>query len=366
MDVMVNRDDLIRELEVVDRAVARKVTIPVLANVLVAAETNGTVMTAATDLDLSIRSWWRGRVSIAGTRTIPARKLGDVVKTLPTGADVRLASPLESSVEITSAGVRVSLQTLPAQDYPLLPATPETAPFIMARDRLKETLQRVRFVIPRGEADKRFYLAGALLEVADGRARVVATDGHRLALVEMAAQGQEQLREIIAGSAVEALPSVIDYGDGNDVAVRVGESHVFFDTPQRTLIARRSSGEFPKYVRIIPADREERLIVSRADLADCARRVLVVGDQQKAIFIASHAQLEVSAAGQDGVLIEKLAAQYGGVEMKIALNASYVAEFLDAAGTEQVSFETAGPDAPMQWRAVGDESYRYVLMPMRL
>lgn len=368
MEMLVTRADLLRELEVADRVIARKTTIPVLANIHVATGL-GSVTVSATDLDLSVRAECAAEVTAQGVRTLPARRLFDLVKTLPDGASVRITSPKEDKAEVASGTMRVMLQTLPAVDFPTLPTVPDVAPVLFNQGALRDAVRRVRFAVPRDESDKRYSLSGMLLEVRDkNTVRLVATDGHRLALADLSTSfvfDGPPVREMIPRAAVDALSALL--GAEGDAAVRVGDSHVCIDCGGRTLIARRSSGQYPAYERIVPKGSDVKLSVDRAQLLDAARRAQLIGDSAKTLLSLSAGSVEVSASGADvGTLSDKLAAEYGGPSLVTALNASYLTDFLDAVSAQLVTLEAETPEKPMLWRPVGDASCLYVLMPIRV
>ena len=365
MIITIPRVDLVRELEVVEKIVGRKQTIPILGNVLVQADGAGIAL-SATDLEVSVRSRCAiSEIPVPGAFTLPGKRLLDLARTLPDG-DVRLDASDVAKVVLAAAGYKVALQTLPAANFPTIPRPADgVAAAAIPRAVLRDLIGRTRFAVT--TKDTRYFLNGTLLEIGEGLARMVGTDGHRLAKAETAvAVTAPKVSFVIPKVTLDALWPLLD-GDGADVAFSAGESHLFFDFGDRVLVSRLMSGTFPNYSRVIPAELPVKLTVGRVALAEALRRALLVGTDRKATLTLTADALLVAAQNVEvGSADERITAQYAGPEIRVAVNAEYVSDFADVAGAEQVTVEAKDDISQMVWRPLDASGYVYVVMPMRV
>lgn len=365
MDFSMRSIDLTRELALADSVISSKPTVAVLSNVLVEAA-DGAVTLSATDLELAVRSRCDAPVAASGTRAVPAKKLLELARTLP-DADVRLASD-GNSVGFTAAGFRARLQSHPTDDFPRL-AKAGAASVGLPAAPLRALIERVRFAC--SEDDKRYFLAGALLEVHERKVRLVATDAHRLAVAEAALPVPRETLPpmILPRKTLDALHKVLDGVEG-DVAFSLDEAHLFFAAGARLLISRTIDGQFPSYERILPKSFSTRVEIPRAPFAEALRRATMVADakSRKVTLALSADGLTVAAASADvGDADERVALAYDGPEMTVACNVGYVADFLGAVGTERVLMQLNAPNQAIGFRAVGgDVDYDYLVMPVIL
>lgn len=366
MVVTIARAALVQQLEAADRILARKVTIPVLNNILVSGDGGAEVVMSATDLEVSVRSRCAAQVSAAGAFTVPGRKLLDLVRTLPEG-EVRLDASETGKVAMAAGQYKAMLQTLPAADFPTLPTPPGEARVVIPRAILRDLVRRTRFAVTTAQ-EGAYFLHGAMLEVGDNLVRMVATDGHRLAKAEAPIDAAYPvIKQIVPKLTLDALWPLLD-GDGDNVGYAVSDSHLFFEFGDRvTLISRRMEAQFPAYAKVIPAPRDTRLTVPRGVLSDSLRRALLVGNNQKATLEFGADTLRVSSESADvGGTDDMLGATYAGPPVKAAVNASYVANFLDVAGADHVTVEAVDDLHAMVWRPASGGEYMYVVMPMRV
>ena len=244
MELVVRKNDLLRELQLFQGIVERKNTIPILANVLMEAK-GDEVRFLATDLEVALRSRCAASVTKGGSLTLPAKKFYEIIKSLPE-TDVRIAED-KGGVKVAADRFDSRMQTLPREDFPTLPEGGGKATATLPRAALKEMVAKTQFAIT-GE-DTRYFLNGALFTIRPDSMSLVATDGHRLALITVPREGKgekdgEEIKAILPKKTLGELARLLSEGEG-DIRYERGENHLFFDVGGRMLISRMIDGQFP-------------------------------------------------------------------------------------------------------------------------
>jgi DNA polymerase-3 subunit beta len=370
MELVVRKNDLLRELQLFQGIVERKNTIPILANVLMEA-TGEEVRFLATDLEVGLRSRCAASVAKGGALTLPAKKLYEIVKSLPE-TDIRIAEE-KGGVKVAADRFDSRMQTLPREDFPTLPEGGSAPIVSLSREALKEMVAKTQFAIT-GE-DTRFFLNGALFVLRDDSMSLVATDGHRLALVTVKRDGKgknkgEESRPILPKKTLGELARLLMEGDG-DVVFERGENHLFFDVGGRLLISRMIDGQFPAYERVIPKGNDKRIEFERDRLTNAVKRVaLLSNERSRAVkFQIDKNKVDVTSSSPEfGEANETLPVDYAGQPVKISFNAQYVLDFLSAVTTDVVALELKDEVSQAVMTPVGAEGYdyTYVIMPMRV
>lgn len=370
MEFSVKKFDLLRELELTQGVVERKTTIPILSNLLIEAKGNGLAITA-TDLELSIRTSCEARVKKEGAGTIPAKKLYDIVKLLPE-AEIKFKLLDNHWIQLTCERKNYKLVGMSKENFPALPSFPDANIKIPA-GLLGGLIAKTTFAISAEES--RYTLNGALLVLRPASVSMVATDGHRLAMVEIEHKTEgfsQETRVLIPKKAMTEIQRLASES-GEDAAVEFAqdESHLFFRFGQRLLTSRKLTGQFPNYEAVLPRDSSKTLVLERGELQDALRRVSQLADlRTHAIrFVLAKEGVEISASSPEyGEAKEALDKEYAGEPITIGFNAQYLLDFLAAAPDGPISFEMKDDQSASQLRPLADESsrYRYVVMPMRI
>ncbi|HYM23585.1 MAG TPA: DNA polymerase III subunit beta [Vicinamibacterales bacterium] len=372
MELVVRKNDLLRELQLFQGIVERKNTIPILANVLM--EAKGTeVRLLATDLEVGLRSRCEAQVAKSGALTLPAKKFYEIIKSLPE-TDIRIAED-KGGVKVAADKFDSRMQTLPREDFPTLPdaAASGTAKATLSKAALKEMVGKTQFAIT-GE-DTRFFLNGALFVLRPDAMSLVATDGHRLALVTVQRDGKakkdaEEVKAILPKKTLGELSRLLQESDA-DIEYERGENHLFFRIGDRLLISRMIDGQFPAYERVIPKGNDKHLEFERDRLTNAVRRVaLLSNERSRAVkFQIDKGKVEVISSSPDlGEAKEQLQVEYSGGSVQICFNAQYVLDFLSAVTTDIVSLDLKDEVSQAVMKPVGaeDYDYTYVIMPMRV
>jgi DNA polymerase-3 subunit beta len=370
MELVVRKNDLLRELQLFQGIVERKNTIPILANVLMEAK-GDQVSFLATDLEVGLRSKCQATIAKGGSLTLPAKKFFEIVKSLPE-TDIRIAED-KGGVKVAADRFDSRMQTLPREDFPTLPESSGTISAELPRVALKEMVAKTQFAIT-GE-DTRFFLNGAQFVLRPDSMSLVATDGHRLALVTVARDAKgttkdEENKAILPKKTLGELGRLLSDGDG-DVSYVRGENHLFFDVGGRLLISRMIDGQFPAYERVIPKGNDKRIEFERDRVTNAVKRVaLLSNERSRAVkFQIDKGKVDVTSSSPDlGEAHETLPVEYAGPALQICFNAQYVLDFLAAVSTDVVSLELKDEVSQAVMKPVGAEGYdyTYVIMPMRV
>lgn len=371
MELVVRKTDLLRELQLFQGIVERKTTIAILANVLLEAA-GDEVRFLATDLEVGLRSRCPASISKPGRVTVPAKKLYDIVKALPE-TDVRVREE-KSGVRVAADRFDSRLQTLPLDDFPTLPENTGVGAVTLRGGLVRDMIEKIQFAMT--SEDTRYYLNGALFVLRGTEVSLVATDGHRLALVttrqpaDGTATPVEESRVILPRKTVWELGRLLAESDG-ELRYERGENHLFFSTGTRVLISRMIEGQFPAYERVLPKGNNRLVEFERERITNAIRRVaLLSNERSRAIkFEIEKGKVEVSSNSTEfGEAREALTVDYDGDPLQICFNAQYIQDFLNAVKTDAVIMELKDEVSQAVLKPAGtlDYEYTYVLMPMRV
>jgi len=364
MEVQLERDAFSKGLQMVQNIVEPRQTLPILANVLL--ETEGdTLRVTATDLAVGARVSVPAKVASGGAITLSARKLAEIVKELPP-APLSIKLQENAWVILRCGGVSYKLVGLAAEDFPAVVPTASPAWVSLEGKTLKEMLTRTAFAMSHDES--RYALNGVLFSLQSGRLRVVATDGHRLALASRPLPNGAGIGTgIVPRKAVQEVMRVL--GVGEDVQVALVENQFLLKMPNFLLLARLIEGQFPNYEQVVPKGHPCRLRVSRSALAAALRRVSVLSEERtKPVkVLLGPGALRLTASNPElGEAEESLSVDYAGEEMAIGFNSRYLLDALGAIEADEVVAELKDGLSPGIIRSLEGEEYFCVIMPMRI
>lgn len=372
MELVARKADLVRELQFFQQIVERKNTIPILANVLLETNGEGQLTLLATDLEVALRSRCEAAVTSAGSVTLPAKKLYEVVRALP-DADVRIETEKGGTgVKVSAERFESRMPTLPREDFPSLPEAGSAVTTTLKAGGVAQMVARTQFAIT-GE-DTRYYLNGALFVLRGDTMTLVATDGHRLALVnavrDPAVTGGDEIKAILPRKTLAELARLLTDPDA-EVKYERGENHLFFEIGSRLLISRMIDGQFPAYEKVVPKANDKHIEFERDRLTSAVRRVaLLSNERSRAVkFVLDKGKVEVTSSSPEfGEAREPLAVEYAGPALTICFNAQYVLDFLGVVDADVVALDLKDEVSQAVMRPVGVEGYdyTYVIMPMRV
>ena len=372
MRVTIERAALLKSLNHVQSVVERRNTIPILSNVLIQTSDDGIRLTA-TDLDIEIIETVAADVIAKGATTVPAHMLYEIVRKQPDGAQLEFEQgPDEGRLSINAGRSKFSLQALPPEDFPDLKAGSMSHSFAMPAGDLKAFIEKTRFAISTEET--RYYLNGIYLHHVEDNGesvlRAVATDGHRLAQVQLACPpGAEGIPGIIIPrKAVVELAKLLEDVDSS-VDVSLSSGKIRFAPGGLVLTSKLIDGTFPDYERVIPRANNQLLELDTRQFAQAVDRVSTISAEKgravKLNIAPDRVVLSVNSPDA-GSAEEEISASYQGDTIDIGFNSRYLLDITAQFKGESTSLLLADSGAPTILRDVSDETALYVLMPMRV
>ncbi len=367
MKFTISRDALLKPLNLVAGVVERRQTLPILANVLMVLEDDRLSLTG-TDLEVELV----GRVQLAGAGesgevTVPARKLVDICKSLPEGSDIQFAVK-DSKVTVKSGRSRFTLSTLPSREFPNVEDSLGTHQFKVKQGQLKRLIDRTAFAM--AQQDVRYYLNGMLWELSGGQLRVVATDGHRLALCtlpeKLNADGDTQV--ILPRKGVLELARLL-LDEAAEVVVVIGRNHIRATTNDFTFTSKLVDGKFPDYQRVLPRSPDKIVVGSRLELRQAFTRTAILSNEKYRgvrLKLTDNSLDIVANNPEQEEAEEAVPVQYEGDSLEVGFNVSYLLDVLGVLSGDEVKLSLSDPNSSALLEESEEGDSLYVVMPMRL
>ena len=365
--IKVSRDTLLGPLQRVLSVIERRHTLPILSNVLIEIDEQGSATLKATDLEVELHASLELESDGPRRVTLPARKLGDIVRALPDGVEITIE--FDSGHAVIRAGrSRFRLQTLGADEFPSIERTEVRTRLAVPQKVAKWLVDKAQFSM--AHQDVRYYLNGMLLEVDGKHVRSVATDGHRLAMAEheIATDVDSVIQVIVPRKGINEIGRMVSDVD-DDVSIAIGQGHVEFSVEGARLISKLIDGRFPDYRRVVPQGGDKLVSANRVGLREALARASILSNekyrgiglelQSGAIRIFAHNPEQEEAE-------ESIEVDYKGAGMAIGFNVGYFLEVLGAIDGETVEMVLSDPNSSCLVREPGRSDYLYVVMPMRL
>lgn len=371
MEFSISKNALQKELGFVQGIVEKKNTIPALSNLLIESIGESTIRILATDLDVTIRCETEAEsIKVPGSMCVQARKLFDIARLLPDSI-VNFHKEENDWVTVKCENFRSKIAGLPRESFPEVPNS-KSAPVKFPAEIFKSFIDRTIFAITQEES--RYTLSGAKFILDKSGAKMVTTDGHRLAYI-----GRRDLGENASGETLDALIprktlaelTKLTASFEGEIGLGADENHIYFEVGPRLLTSRMLSGQFPNYEMVMPKGNDKSVVFNSTQLNQAIRRVaLMADDRSHAIrFHLIPNQLQISSQNaEEGEARETVATEYTGDETEIGFNAQYLQDFLNVVGDGQIAFEFKDGNSQAQLRPAvdNDYEYKYVVMPMRI
>lgn len=363
------REAILKPLQLVSGVVERRQTLPVLSNVLLSLNSSGELAITGTDLEVELI----GRVQVGGKTepgeiTVPARKLVDICKSLSDDATLEFTVD-DGKMIIKSGRSRFSLATLSASEFPNTEEEPGTIELSVPQQALKSLLDGTSFAM--AQQDVRYYLNGMLFELASDYLRVVATDGHRLAMQTLKMQNNVDapVQLILPRKGVIELGRLLT-GEEADISIVFGRNHVRAKTADVTFTSKLVDGKFPDYNRVLPRGGDKLVTGDRLELKQAfARTSILSNEKYRGVrVLLSEAEMRIVANNPDQEEAEEsVSVDYHGEALEIGFNVSYLVDVLTVLSSERVRMTLIDSNSSALLEAAdGDGEALYVVMPMRL
>ncbi len=363
----IERDTLLKPLQAVSGIVERRHTLPILSNVFVQT-TAKQLKVLATDLEIQVAAQTAlDQGSSDQSLTVSARKLQDILRSLPEKTTVTLDAQ-DSKLVVRAGKSRFNLQTLPVQDFPrLAEPTGGGTEVTLPQKQLKSMLQLVQYAM--AQQDIRYYLNGLLVLLEKNTLTMVATDGHRLAYISTSlATSSERAELIVPRKAVVELVKLLGDVDA-PVQMRLLENQVRFTFGEIDLVSKVIDGKFPDYTRVIPTGYATHFGISRTVLLQALQRAAILSNEKfrgvRWVLTAEELRIVCTNAEQEEAE-EKLDIDYGGEPLDIGFNITYLLDVLNNLASEQIDCALGDANSSMLLTVPGDKHFKYVVMPMRI
>lgn len=367
MHFIISRESFLKPLQLVSGVVERRQTLPVLSNVLLVLEGEQLSLTG-TDLEVELI----GRVTVgeskqSGAITVPARKLLDICKSLSDDSSIELIMSESNKLTVKSGRSRFTLTTLPATEYPSVEEEPDTFSVTLSQSRLKELLDSTSFAM--AQQDVRYYLNGMLFEVSTDYLRVVATDGHRLAMETMSIdEGTVDTQQLIVPrkGIIELGRLLVDEGD---ITLTFGQNHIRATVTETTFTSKLVDGKFPDYNRVLPKGGNKTLNGNCQELKQAFTRASILSNEKYrgVRVLLSNGELKILANNPEQEEAEEvIGVEYEGDSLEIGFNVSYLIDVLSTIACPNAKITLSDPNSSALIEAESGSDAVYVVMPMRL
>ncbi|HEU5169585.1 MAG TPA: DNA polymerase III subunit beta [Gemmatimonadales bacterium] len=366
MKLTITREQLQEGLVAAAASVPTKTTLPVLANLLLEATRDG-LRLSGTDLDIAVSTSVPASVDQEGAITLPARKLVEIVRELPS-APIRVVATGEQRVTIECGRSRFRLLGLPREEFPAFPGVKFDGGWRAPARDLQKLISHVAFAASTEES--RPILNGVLWELRPDRMRMVATNGHRLARMDVPMSGGGQADLIIPPKALEQIRRL--FGTDDEIEIARSENHLGFRSATTQVFTRLIEGPYPNYEQVIPRENDKTAAADKAALTAALRRMSIVASDQthriRMAFASGTCKLSVQTPDL-GEAQEEVTVAYDGDPLEIGFNAAYLLEILKYIPTDEVRMTFKAPERAATVEPVGWDdpaSFLALVMPLRL
>lgn len=366
MKFTISRESLLRPLQLVSGVVERRQTLPILSNLLVKATADSLTITA-TDQEVEIVTTIKVPVEDPADITLPARKLLDICKTSPEGAQMTLKVDGDKA-RLMAERSRFLLSTLPAGDFPNTPDFEIMSEFAITQKELKKLIDSTQFSM--AQQDVRKYLNGLLIEVNENMLVSVATDGHRLSYCEIESTGSNNkpFQVIIPRKGIQELSRLLS-GSDDQVNVRIGSNNISLEFDDVKFTSKLIEGKFPDYERLLLSKPAINVFADRETLRQALVRTSILSNEKyRGIrFMVSNNKLSIQAHNPEKEEAEEeMEVEYSGDDIEIGFNVNYLLEALSVIPEDKVQISMSDQNSSCLLQQPDNNSCKYIIMPMRL
>ncbi|EOC99434.1 DNA polymerase III subunit beta [Caldisalinibacter kiritimatiensis] len=364
MKVKVNQKELSKAVGTVQKAITSKTTLPILNGILIETKKNKLKLTG-TDLEIGIETYIDCEVIESGTIVIPSKIFGDIIRKLP-NLDIVIEVNDDNKVHISCGHSDFNILGQPAMEYPELPKINDDISFKIPKDLLKNMIRQTVFAAAQDEIKP--ILTGALLEVNNGKASLVALDGYRLAVKTTSIDCNNDIKVVIPSKTLNEVNKILE-DDDSDVTIMFTSSHVLFDLGHSVIISRLLEGEFINYKDIIRNEYKSRVKVKTKDIQESIERASLLAREGKnnlVKFDISDEGMTITSNSDIGNVVENIDIDLEGNDIKIGFNSKYILDAIRVIDSEEIYMNLVSSVNPCIIKPVDDDSYTYLVLPVRL
>lgn len=361
------RDQFLTPLQSVCGIVEKRHTLPILSNVLIE-KTGEKLMLLATDIEMQIRTSTPSSGTETASVTVAARKLQDILRSLPESAEVSLGLD-DRRLQLKAGKSRFNLQTLPAEDFPRMAvATGSATTFKLTQRQFKRQLALVQYAM--AQQDIRYYLNGLLLVAHNGELKLVATDGHRLAYAseEIGSQIQDRVEVILPRKTVlELSRQLADNDEALEITLMPTQARFSFGDVE--FVSKLIDGKFPDYERVIPQNQNKTISLDRALLQHSLQRAAILTNEKfrGVRLVLSPGSLKIlSTNAENEEAQEEIEIEYSGEDLDVGFNVNYLLDVLNNISAEVIELRLADSNSSALMMLPDNPHFKYVVMPMRI
>ncbi|MHB8845204.1 MAG: DNA polymerase III subunit beta [Nitrospirota bacterium] len=371
MKLKIKKDEILKGLQRIQGVVDKKNTMPILSNMLLIADGKG-VEIVATDLEIGLRGRYEAEVEKPGAVTVSAKKMFEIVRELPE-ENIQIRVEESNWVKIVSGRSQFKLVGLPKEEFPNLPDVAEEGMITIAGEALREMIKKTLYAA--GENDARYVLNGLFVHLQQGKGglnvRIVGTDGHRLSMIDRVVDAKHKEESVIVPKkAMLELRRLLEEDESQEgFQIGFSKNHALFKRGDLVMVSKLIDGNYPNYQQVLPTQNTKMVTVPKDLITHAVKRVSILSkEKNNAVKLQlEHNQLTLSTNNPEvGEANEELAIDYTGDSLAIGFNSRYLMDVLTAMDGENITLELNDALSPCLIKEAGNESYKCVVMPMRV
>lgn len=364
MKISIDQNLLSKSISIVQRSISSRTTLPILTGVLLKAEKNKLIL-SGTDLELGITTSIDCNVETEGSIVVTSRLFGEIIKKLP-DTIIKIETESNNSVKITCDGSNFNILGQNPEEYPEIPSIKNDDSFFIEKELLKNMIKQTIFATSLDET--RTILTGALLEIEDNIASIVALDGYRLALKRIKINSDRNVKVVIPRKTLSELSKIIDEND-EKINIYITENHIIFKIGKTTMTSRLLEGQFLNYEDIIREDYKTLLTLNTKDFSDSLDRASLLAREGKNNLVKLKIlqnSIEITSKSDFGDVLESVDAVVEGDEIEIAFNSKYLLDGIKVIDSSKIEIKLMGSVNPCIIKSKEDPNYTYLVLPVRL
>ncbi|MBI5206400.1 MAG: DNA polymerase III subunit beta [Candidatus Firestonebacteria bacterium] len=367
MQIICEKTALLNAIQVVENAVSTRNTLPVLNNILIEAKDDNVIL-VGTDMELTIRNYFKSEIQKEGSITVSAKKISSIVRELPEGT---ITLQTENGVLIVSCkNLIFKIKGLPGEEFPSFPVFKQSKIFSLKISVLIDMIQKTIYAVSSDEI--RYVLNGIFLTIENNLIKMISTDGHRLAYIDnkIESNSSQDINIIIPKKTLHELSRISANYEDKDIEIKISENQVLFTMDSITIISRLIEGKFPDYNKIIPTNLTYKVRINCKEILHATRRVSLISSIKTAAikYRFFENSMEIIAINpEEGEACENLSIkEYTGEDVTIGYNYRYMIDILKIMDTDEVYLEFISPLNPCVIRPQDKENFINVIMPMKV
>lgn len=364
MQFISRKSDLLNAVNIVQKAISNKSTLPILEGILIKV-TNNEILLIGTDLEISIKTVLVGDIIDSGNVVLSAKLLSELVRKLPDD-EIHFTLKENYVVNVVCLNSNFNIQGNSGEDYPQLPEISKYNEILINKDLFKSMIKETIFSVAKSESIP--ILTGELIEAEGGTIRFVALDGYRLALRQGKINEEITLKEVIPERALLEINRIASLIDENEIYLSYNKNQVLFNMGKTSIISRILEGDFINYKQIIPQNYTSRVQVNTKELLSSFERAGLLAREGKNNLVKMHVNnnlMEIHSNSEMGNALEEITVEMEGEPVKIAFNCNYFIDLLKVISDENILLEFTTSVSPCVIRPIDGDNYVYLILPVR-